>query len=221
MKPLRHGYTNDTRGDGSVVVKRYSGPEWSTRLATERQVLSHLNGGLLAPRLIESATDALTLAHVPGVQGQDLIHAGYAPDVLRSCGEMLRRIQAFDVTAVFPDAPAGTVLVHGDFGPNNMLFDPGTFAATAVLDWEWAHPGDPIDDLAWCEWIVRTHHPAEVEALRALFAAYGSRPAWAERQRAALAKCRKMLALPRPEGDAGPGAQRWRKLLADTASWTA
>jgi hypothetical protein len=28
-------------------------------------------------------------------------------------------------------------------GPNNMLFDPGPFAATAVLDWEWAHPDDP------------------------------------------------------------------------------
>jgi hypothetical protein len=26
MQPLRHGYTNDTRGDGTVVVKRYAGP---------------------------------------------------------------------------------------------------------------------------------------------------------------------------------------------------
>jgi hypothetical protein len=23
-----------------------------------------------------------------------------------------------------------------------------------VLDWEWAHRGEPVEDLAWCEWIV-------------------------------------------------------------------
>jgi aminoglycoside phosphotransferase len=220
MQPLRHGYTNDTRTDGSVVVKRYSGPDRVTRLATESAVLSRLDGRLPVPRLVEIRRDALEMVHMPGVHGQDLIDAGHGPAALRACGTTVRRIQSVDVTTIFPDAPAGTVLVHGDFGPNNILFNPDTFEATAVLDWEWAHPGDPLDDLAWCEWIVRMHHPAYVGALDALFTAYGNRPAWAERQRSAAAKCRQMLALPRPEGDAAPGAQRWRKCLAMTESWT-
>jgi len=36
------------------------------------------------------------------------------------------------------------------------------------VDWEWAHAGNPIEDLAWCEWIVRMHHPRDVTALGAL-----------------------------------------------------
>jgi aminoglycoside phosphotransferase (APT) family kinase protein len=33
-----------------------------------------------------------------------------------------------------------------------------------VVDWEFAHLGDPVEDLAWCEWIVRMHHPEHVDA---------------------------------------------------------
>ncbi|TWG92066.1 aminoglycoside phosphotransferase (APT) family kinase protein [Mesorhizobium sp. J18] len=44
--------------------------------------------------------------------------------------------------------PAGRpVLVHGDAGPGNFLFQNGHM--TALLDWELAHPGDPMEDLAW------------------------------------------------------------------------
>jgi aminoglycoside phosphotransferase (APT) family kinase protein len=209
MRPLRHGYTNDTRGDGTVVVKRYSGPDWQARLATEQATLSALDGRLLAPRLTLAGPDFLEMEHLPGVHGQDLIDAGHAAEVLRSCGQTLRTIQAY---------AAPPVLVHGDFGPNNTLFDPDTFATTAVLDWEWSHPGEPIEDLAWCEWIVRMHHPDSVTALDALFAGYGSRPPWPARQRAAAAKCRRMLAIPRPAG--APGTERWRDFLAITESWT-
>ncbi len=44
--------------------------------------------------------------------------------------------------------PAGPpVLVHGDAGPGNFLFEAGRM--TALLDWELAHAGDPMEDLAW------------------------------------------------------------------------
>jgi aminoglycoside phosphotransferase (APT) family kinase protein len=46
-----------------------------------------------------------------------------------------------------PDPPGRPVLVHGDAGPGNFLFDEGHL--TALLDWELAHPGDPMEDLAW------------------------------------------------------------------------
>lgn len=42
------------------------------------------------------------------------------------------------------DAP---VLVHGDAGPGNFLFQGQHM--TGLVDWELAHPGDPFEDLAW------------------------------------------------------------------------
>lgn len=39
------------------------------------------------------------------------------------------------------------VLVHGDFRTGNYLVDES--GVTAILDWEGAHVGDPIEDLGW------------------------------------------------------------------------
>jgi aminoglycoside phosphotransferase (APT) family kinase protein len=41
----------------------------------------------------------------------------------------------------------GTVLVHADFKPGNILLDGDR--VTALLDWELAHLGDPLEDLGW------------------------------------------------------------------------
>ena len=46
-----------------------------------------------------------------------------------------------------PNPPGLPVLVHGDAGPGNFLYEAGHM--TALLDWELAHPGDPMEDLAW------------------------------------------------------------------------
>jgi hypothetical protein len=39
------------------------------------------------------------------------------------------------------------VLVQGDTGPGNFLYQQGR--VTAVVDWELCHFGDPMDDIAW------------------------------------------------------------------------
>ncbi len=46
-----------------------------------------------------------------------------------------------------PDPDGPVALVHGDAGPGNFLFEDGRL--TALIDWELAHLGDPMDDLAW------------------------------------------------------------------------
>ena len=76
---------------------------------------------------------------------------------------------------------------------------------------EFAHPGDPVEDLAWAEWIVRIHHPRLVESLGAMFDGYGSRPTWQQRHAAMLDKCRWALEFVRR----WPGAD-----LAALAMWT-
>ena len=44
-----------------------------------------------------------------------------------------------------PAAPAG--IVHGDFRTGNLVVGPD--GLRAVLDWELAHLGDPVEDLGW------------------------------------------------------------------------
>ena len=46
-----------------------------------------------------------------------------------------------------------TVLCHGDAGAGNFLFEGER--VTALLDWEFAHVGDPLDDIAWIG--IRSH----------------------------------------------------------------
>ncbi|MDJ0852187.1 MAG: phosphotransferase family protein [Myxococcota bacterium] len=46
-----------------------------------------------------------------------------------------------------PAAPPRPALVHGDFRNGNVLVTETGLAA--VLDWELAHRGDPMEDLAW------------------------------------------------------------------------
>ena len=37
--------------------------------------------------------------------------------------------------------------MQGDTGPGNFMYQDGK--VTAVVDWELAHLGDPMDDIAW------------------------------------------------------------------------
>ncbi|TBH21824.1 phosphotransferase family protein [Thermus thermamylovorans] len=46
-----------------------------------------------------------------------------------------------------PPRPLSPVLVHGDFRIGNLMVDGE--GLVAVLDWEFAHLGDPREDLAW------------------------------------------------------------------------
>jgi aminoglycoside phosphotransferase (APT) family kinase protein len=44
-------------------------------------------------------------------------------------------------------SPVRSALVHGDFRPGNVLYDGDRIVG--LLDWEMAHIGDPVEDLAW------------------------------------------------------------------------
>jgi aminoglycoside phosphotransferase (APT) family kinase protein len=46
-----------------------------------------------------------------------------------------------------PPAPPAPRLVHGDFRNGNLIV--GRDGVRAVLDWELAHLGDPVEDLGW------------------------------------------------------------------------
>jgi aminoglycoside phosphotransferase (APT) family kinase protein len=54
-----------------------------------------------------------------------------------------------------PDADGPVVLVQGDTGPGNFLF--ADAQVTGIIDWELAHFGDPMDDIAWLSWRATQH----------------------------------------------------------------
>jgi aminoglycoside phosphotransferase (APT) family kinase protein len=56
-----------------------------------------------------------------------------------------------------PAPPPLVTLVHGDFRPANVLVEHGK--VSALLDWEFAHLGDPVEDVGWyCTPIYRREH---------------------------------------------------------------
>jgi aminoglycoside phosphotransferase (APT) family kinase protein len=223
LELMPHGYTNRTVQDGQVVAKSYQGPGAAQRCAREAAVLAALAGQLPVPPLLGHGDGQLRMGLMAGVPGQDLVDAGLAEQVLGACGRMLRQIHAIGPEVVLGGdgrPRPGMVLVHGDYGPNNVLLDAEAREVTAVVDWEWAHVGTPVQDLAWCEWIVRMHHPACAGALGALFGAYGHRPAWAARQLAMTGRCQYYLGLWQRWEPGGDAVRQWRKRLAVTRSWT-
>lgn len=65
------------------------------------------------------------------------------------------------------DAPA--TLIHSDFKFDNMLVDPETLVAQAVIDWDMATLGDPLFDLAvLLSYWIEPGDPAAWHALAAL-----------------------------------------------------
>jgi aminoglycoside phosphotransferase (APT) family kinase protein len=208
-RPLAHGYTNESWVNGEFVVKQYRGVDAAERLRTEVAALERVAGVVPVPGVVavDPVEARATFTYVQGQHGQELIDEGRAGQVLAAAGRTLRQLQ---------DGVPG--LVHGDYGPQNLLLDPRSLNVVAVLDWEFAHDGDPVEDLAWAEWIVRLHHPAAVQQVPELFDGYGHRPAWTTRHNVMQSRCAhfREICLRRGDQDA---AEMWRLREQVTRSW--
>jgi aminoglycoside 2''-phosphotransferase len=71
-------------------------------------------------------------------------------------------------------------LIHGDFGPSNILYDESTRAVSGIIDWSSAGAGDPATDLAaligpvsygedFADALVSSYPPLAAELPRARF----------------------------------------------------
>lgn len=139
-------------------------------------VMEFVEGETLARRLLRDAEYEPARAALPGQLAAVLarIHAmdaqapalaflpAPAPGGRPSVGELARYEQiyrpvtpdphpalelAFRWLANDPPAPAALTVVHGDFRVGNVIFGPE--GLRAVLDWELARVGDPLEDLGW------------------------------------------------------------------------
>lgn len=94
--------------------------------------------------------DPTTLGFPAAVPGQD-----YLLDLIRQYRQkwrdnVTRSSPVIDFAYLWAEracarAPGGASFVHGDAGPYNFLADNDQL--TAILDWEFAHVGDPAEDL--------------------------------------------------------------------------
>ena len=78
-----------------------------------------------------------------------------------------RRRRAQNASAGVLAGP-GPVAIHADPGPYNVIVDPESGQVRALIDWELARLGDPIEDLALVEWYAR--NGAMIERCRGCYA---------------------------------------------------
>jgi aminoglycoside phosphotransferase len=215
-----HASVNVVHRDGDHVVKRFVGPRAEERCSSERRAVASLRGHLPVPEILLYDDVSMATRFVPGVNGRVALSEGDAAEVLELSGTTLRMLQTVPARTVFGDAPDSLVVVHGDFGPNNLVIDPGTGHVAAVVDWEWCHLGESVEDVAWCEWTVRNHHPEYAHLLGAFFDSYGTTPPWAERHGAMLSQLRRLLAFAVDRDGDSPLVVARRAQLSATEQWS-
>lgn len=90
-------------------------------------------------------------------EGAAIANVALWADILNARVRRTSALAAFATRWLTDRAPRDAerlVVCHGDVGPGNFMHDGA--ALTAMLDWEFVHVGDPMDDLAWLAF--RGHH---------------------------------------------------------------
>jgi aminoglycoside phosphotransferase (APT) family kinase protein len=149
-----------TDGDGGGRRGGELGPSWMVveRVAGEtipRKILRDDEYAPALPGLAAQCGRALAGIHridpgaIPGLVGGDQV--AQLRGSLDLAGEPhpafelgFRWLEANRPSAVSAD---GAAVVHGDFRNGNLIVGPD--GLRAVLDWEMAHLGDPLEDLGW------------------------------------------------------------------------
>jgi hypothetical protein len=216
-QPVPHAYTNDVRVLGELVTKTYRGPGAVLRQQREELALRSVADSLPVATIVDSRPGVLVLGHVPGRHGQERIDRGEGEAVMFGLGRLLREVQAVS-PCFFDEFHGAGVLVHQDFGPNNVLFAEHDDSIVLLADWEWSTVGSPITDLAWAEFILRMHHPEHQSCVPALFDGYGRRPAWTERQAAMAQRATALEAWVRSHQGAA-AATTWDRRSRSIEQW--
>jgi aminoglycoside phosphotransferase (APT) family kinase protein len=137
---LGRGFVMD-RVEGETIARRILRDD---EYATARPRLAQQCGAVAAAI---HAVDVATLPALPHSGAREQV--SQYRDLLDTLGEPH---PAFELglrwlDAHLPSAPDTERLVHGDFRNGNFIVGPD--GLRAVLDWELAHVGDPIEDLGW------------------------------------------------------------------------
>lgn len=147
----------DALGARFFIMQRIEGETLGRRLlrdaeyAQARRVMTRQLGEILAAiHAIDPVAHGLDFLPVPAdarapaaaeLARYEQLYRGLAPEPHPVIELALRWL-----ATRIPAAPALTV-VHGDYRIGNVIFGPE--GVRAILDWELAHRGDPMEDLGW------------------------------------------------------------------------
>ncbi|AZS36317.1 hypothetical protein CVS47_00918 [Microbacterium lemovicicum] len=188
MSPVQQGAVGAVRAvdlDGvSLVEKRLSDP---VRHETEVRALRAAAGcGLPVPRIVSEAPGVILMTRMPG-ERLDASTADLRNERLAGSMPLLRRLHATAPPAGLAPAPDDALIVaryraaggpplaleipaprspafcHGDWTDGNALAIGATI--TAVLDWEAAHAGDPLRELARAAWGASRKDPRSFDVM--------------------------------------------------------
>jgi aminoglycoside phosphotransferase (APT) family kinase protein len=129
-----------------VIMERVAGETLARRILRDDAFLA------VRPRLAEQCGEILARIHsippeqVPGLQPEDVL-----ADVRATLGSFVDASPALELGLRWLQghrpAAGEEVLLHGDFRNGNLVV--GSDGIRAVLDWELAHRGDPMQDLGY------------------------------------------------------------------------
>lgn len=134
----------------------------SAQTATVHAFLEHLRAqGLedVVPEPLSNDGTTETLRLIEGDAGGDAWYHQHNLEGLESAAQLLRRIHdasrtweppadaVFGQTVLATRPQPGHIFCHGDPGPWNFVWRDGQ--AVGLFDWDYLHPGDPVDDIAY------------------------------------------------------------------------
>jgi aminoglycoside phosphotransferase (APT) family kinase protein len=144
VHPTREAILSD-RVPGATWFYRITDPEEQVRVARDF-IASLARVHRLDPRTLHlpsfgpvKSARQHALERIEGIRWR-----GTAPD---GSVEPLLRLSVDWLERNVPEYDEPTVVVQGDTGPGNFMYEDGK--VTAVVDWELSHFGDPMDDIAW------------------------------------------------------------------------
>jgi aminoglycoside phosphotransferase (APT) family kinase protein len=123
--------------EGETIARRILRED---RFNEARQMMARQCGRILA------AIHSIDVAAVPGLTSTEPL-----PQARAQLAQLGEPHPAFELGSRWLEenqpARGAPTLVHGDFRNGNLIV--GEDGVRAVLDWELAHLGDPVEDLAW------------------------------------------------------------------------
>jgi aminoglycoside phosphotransferase (APT) family kinase protein len=150
--PRTYGYLPDLLGREAFVMERVRGESIGRKVVTRPELAA------ARAKLPEQMAGELAKIHAIPAAELPFLPYGEGSGAARVIERMYAELDALDEPhpAIeyglrwLRDHPApshGDVVVHGDFRIGNLLV--AEDGLTAVIDWEFCHRGDPVEDLAW------------------------------------------------------------------------
>lgn len=167
-EPLWAELDTEELGTRFIVVRRARGSVALAQDVSEEKVRRHFADKLAEGLAAIHNVDLTRMAQFRAAAGQSVPEAlkeqlaGWKAFWRRKRLEPSIKLElafAWLETNIPADPGYAPTLVHADYGFHNLMMEGGE--VTAILDWEFAHVGDPAEDVNYCRQFITRYVPFE------------------------------------------------------------